>query len=289
MYLKWIGGKSSIAPELIFRFPGQDIKTYIEPFIGSGAMYFAFLSTMVEVNLFYKTPTVFCLSDANPFLINCHSEIKENIDKVCQELEKLEREHNDATDKKAFYYSIRNLVTDPHALTFNPTVLAAHFVYINKTCFNGIWRVNKLGRFNVPFNNHVKLKFDYDLIRKASSLLKRADLYIQEFDQVDDSILADQAFCYMDPPYVPLTATSSFTSYTAGGFGPKELQRLVAFCEKLDSLGTKWMVSNSSAPAVYEAFKKWNISEIKVHRFVRAIKNKNETREKVAETVITNY
>lgn len=294
MYLKWVGGKSAIATDLIQLFPKTAISHYIEPFLGSGSMYFAYLETFGIDSLFppnnSQLPS-FSLSDLNPFLVNCHKEVKNNTDGLCTELKQLETTHNGLSqdERKKFYLQVRKIVTDSSSLAKEPAVMAARFIYINKTCFNGLWRVNSKGGFNVPYNDATKLSFNYGLIKKAASSFSHSIISLGEFDSADDSSLNEKTFVYMDPPYVPLNLTSSFASYTKDGFGPKELQRIVAFCEKLDSFGTKWMVSNSSAKEVYEAFKKWNISEIKVHRFVRAIKNKNETREKVAETVITNY
>lgn len=286
MYLKWVGSKSSIANELVSRFP-LSIDMYIEPFIGSASMYFSYISA-IDNCLFYKKPKYFCLSDTNEFLVNCHLEVKNNVDKVCHELELLQKQHNEADNKKALYYQIRNLVTDQCLVHDNPSLMAAYFIYINKTCFNGLWRVNKSGGFNVPFNDNKNLSFDYELIHKASKLLKDTDIYIREFDDIMDYADA-QTFVYLDPPYVPLNITSSFTSYTKNGFSIIDLQRLKKLCEHLDSNKAKWMLSNSSVPIVYQTFDKWNISEIFVHRFVKAITEKDGKREKVKEVVITNY
>lgn len=287
MYLKWVGSKNQIINDIVSQFP-KDIDRYIEPFIGSASVYFG-VHDSTQNNLYFKEPSSFYLSDTNFFLINCHSEVRDNSDKVCNKLNRLEKEHNEAACKKSLYLEIRSKVTNASIASIDPSELAAYFIYINKTCFNGLWRVNKSGKNNVPFNNNKTVSFNYELIKEASKKLSKADLIVREFDDIDEEELGPGTFVYLDPPYVPLNPTSSFTSYTSKGFNINDLDRLKKLCEKLDANNAKWMLSNSTAPFVYETFNKWNISEIMVHRFVRAIKNKDEKREKVAEVIVRNY
>lgn len=288
MYLRWVGGKSSIAKDLINRFPKASITTYIEPFLGSASMYLRYNESLMK-NLYYEIPSTFYLSDTNSFLINCHTEIRDNVSQVCKLLREIEEVHNQSTDKLSYYQEMRSYVTDKTLLVSNPTKLAAYFIYINKTCFNGLWRENSKGINNVPFNKKSGIRFDYDLINRVSLLLEDAHIYARDFDQIANEELGSKSFVYMDPPYVPLSSTSSFTSYTSKGFNLKDLERLVSLCKKLDASGTKWMLCNSSAPIVYEKFANWKIDEIQVHRFVKAITAKNAKREKIKEVVITNY
>jgi len=289
MYLKWIGGKTAIVPELLSRFPSS-FNTYIEPFIGSASVYFNYLLSK-EQNLFGPSSALsYQISDANPFLVNCHSQVRDNVDQVLNKLKQLEDQHNASSDKKAFYLSIRPKVTDDsYMANAEHQQLAAYFIYVNKTCYNGLWRVNKKGKNNAAFNGVQKLAFDYELIRKASKLLKNGTLYLRQFDAIDNKEFDANTFVYMDPPYVPLNPTSNFTSYTSEGFGLKDLERLKALCERMDKAGAKWMLSNSNAQLVHDTFSKWNISEVMVRRFVSRITDKNTKRDKIAEVVITNY
>ena len=127
-------------------------------------------------------------------------------------------------------------------------------------------------------------------MKRASKMLENVAIYEREFDNIDDDELDKNTFVYLDPPYVPLNNTSSFTSYTAKGFTMTEdLTRIVNFCKRLDSVGAKWMMSNSDSSQVKAAFYEWNIGTINVHRFIKPLKNKEQTREKVKEVVITNY
>lgn len=290
-YLRWVGGKSLIAKELIGKFPKSSISTYIEPFFGSGSIYFTWHNKLIENNVFYELPTKFNFSDTNKFLINAHLQIRDNFESVKKLLEIFEFEYNrEYKDAYPYYREVRKTVTDESEMFNDPILAAARFIFINKTCFNGLWRVNSKGGFNVPYNRKWPIKFNYNILKESSNILKNANIYEREFDNIDNNELGEHTFVYLDPPYVPLNSTSCFTSYTAKGFSVLEdLERIVNFCKRLDQTGTKWMMSNSETPQVRTAFSNWNIETIDVHRFIKAIKNKNETREKIKEVVVTNY
>lgn len=281
-----------IAQELISRFPKVSTTRYLEPFFGSGAMYFSWYNTLTENNIFYELPSQFTFSDTNKFLVNCHIQVRDNIEELVQKVRELETTYKESFKEAfPFYSKIRETVTDDNELTQNPILSAAKFIFINKTCFNGLWRVNKKGKFNVPYGKRFRnASFDYDAMRRASKMLEGVAIYEREFDNIDDDELDENTFVYLDPPYVPLNNTSSFTSYTSKGFSIfEDLTRIVNFCKRLDSFGAKWMMSNSDSSQVKTAFCDWNIGTINVHRFIKPLKNKEQTREKVKEVVVTNY
>lgn len=298
MYLKWVGGKTSLSKSLISQFP-KNIDSYIEPFAGSAAMYFRFHSPVSTENSCFNNQNhsfkTAKLYDINSHLINCHITVRDNLESLINKLEKLTAEHNSYQDEnktKDFYVSIRDKVTQS-ITEANKIELAANFLYINKTCFNGIWRVNKSGRNNVPFNNKLDIKFDYQDIRKASIMLQNCSIENQNFKSLDIK-KEGKTFVYLDPPYYPLSITSNFTGYNSAKVNDKELlSSLLDFCKDLDKKGILWMMSNSSAIEVKEAFSEWNIGKIEAHRFVKAIKTEDTDnkakRSKIEEFVITNY
>lgn len=293
MYLKWVGGKTLLSKDLISQFP-KNIDSYIEPFCGSAAMYFCFHPKIdAENSCFEQDEPLFkksYLYDINSHLINCHVVVRDNIEKLISILKQIETEHNKYKNidlAKKFYVSIRNEATRP-ITEENKTELAAHFIYINKTCFNGIWRVNKSGKNNVPFNNNINISFDYPTLHKASKMLQNCFLETKTFKNLEIK-KENETFVYLDPPYYPLSQTSNFTSYNSAKVNDEELlDSLFVFCKDLDSKNIKWMMSNSSANEVKDKFSEWNIREIEVHRFVKALK-KDQVREKVKEIVVTNY
>jgi len=292
MYLRWVGGKGMIAQELISRFPRVSISHYLEPFFGSGAVYFSWYNKLIENNIFYELPSRFTFSDTNKFLINCHIQVRDNVEKVIEKVSEFEAGYKESFEKAfPFYSKIRETVTDDDELTKTPILSAAKFIFINKTCFNSLWRVKKDGKFNGSYGKRFRnASFDYEAMKRSSKMLENVTIYEREFDQIDDDELDKNTFVYLDPPYVPLNNTSYFTSYTSKGFTMDEdLTRIVNFCKRLDSKGTKWMMSNSDSSQVKTAFCDWNISTINVHRLIKPLKNKEQTREKVKEVVITNY
>ncbi len=288
MYIKWVGGKSSIAEDLILRFPTK-IDYYIEPFFGSGSMYFKYYDYL-EQNLYNDLKPVFFVSDKNKYLINCHNCVKNNFPDLKIILESIEKDYNLCQDKSLFYKEKRDLVTSDDLLQQNHLVSAAIFLFINKTCFNGLWRVNKKGKYNVPTNKLPFIKFNYQNIQLASEFLQKANIHCGSYEFYFDELLKNKKniFYYIDPPYIPLNTTSSFTAYTEDGFSENDTSNLEKFCTFLNSNGVKWMVSNSSSQSVYSIFSKWKINEIEVPRLVKAV-SKGGKRFKVKETIITNY
>jgi DNA adenine methylase len=286
-YLKWVGGKGQISEELIARFP-ENFERYIEAFSGSAALFFAYYAKQSAPDIFDdSSPPPALLNDTNPWLINCHKEVTYRHDTVKKYLDRLEVEH--AKDPEGHYKRIRSSFQDLFDSNEIPSQRAAEFIYINKTCFNGLWRVNAKGEYNVPFNGKTKVNLYDPSLMKCSEMLKQyATISYWDFDTFIRRVATKGDFFFLDPPYVPISDTANFTGYTEGGWTDKDDEKLVKVLEFIDSTGAKFLMTNSDAPRVYALFGKWKIEELKVHRFVKALHGE-DTREKVNETVITNY
>jgi DNA adenine methylase len=289
MYLKWIGGKTGVSEQILPYFPA-DIDIYVEPFVGSGAMFFSWyksLESRANGNIMstVKFPSKIVLCDINSHLINCHKMIRDNCDDVLSIVMQLEKEHNSRKNYLPMFKKIRKTVTD-EITDSNKIELAAKFIYINKTCFNGIWRVNRDGKNNVPTNKREHIRFNEDTIRDASRILKKAELREVNFVNLGFST-CEGVFVYMDPPYYPISKTSNFASYNKERENDDNLlAKLKTYCNMLDSCGIKWIMSNSNAANVLSTFANNRIEVISAHRFVRAINKDNEKREKIIETII---
>lgn len=289
-YLRWIGGKSGIAEQILPHFP-SDIDIYVEPFVGSGAMFFAWYKSLEykSRNIFHddiKFPSKIVLCDINNHLINCHRMVRDNCEEVLARVLQLQEKHNALGEHfESMYKDIRKTVTDD-ITNSNQIELAAQFMYVNKTCFNGIWRVNRAGKNNVPSNKKTYISFDEEAIRDASRILKKAEIREVNFTNLNFSPCKN-VFVYLDPPYYPISKTSSFASYNKERENDdKLLEKLKRYCQELDGCGIKWAMSNSNAKEVLDSFSNNRIIPISAHRFVRAIKKDNERREKVTETLI---
>ena len=265
-FLKWAGGKRRLLKQYTDFFPSVDsINHYYEPFIGSGAVFF------------HLQPKNSILSDRNARLIELYQMIQADVDGVIDALQP----HQNELD---YYYHVRG--QDPQTLT--AVQRAARLIYLNKTCYNGLYRENRRGQFNVPFGRYVNPTIcDEDRLRAASAALQGVTLKTGDFADV----LADAApndFVYLDPPYVPLSTTSSFTSYNQHGFGEADQRRLADTIAQLTELGCDVMLSNSSAPLVYELYDngRYHLHEISARR---NINSKANGRGPVKELLILNY
>jgi DNA adenine methylase len=251
-------------PEIAKRFPARDqIRRYFEPFLGGAAVFFHL-----------GHPHSF-LSDSNRDLVELYQVVQQDVEGLIELL----RIHRNDRD---YYYQIRS--QDPAALA--PSQRAARLIYLNKTCFNGLYRVNSRGQFNVPFGRHKNPAIcDADGLRAASAALQYAELSVRDFESVLDGAQAGD-FIYFDPPYQPINKTSSFTSYTAGKFGEEEQRRLAAVYSQLAERGCFVMLSNSDTPLIRGLYGKFHIHEIQASR---AINSKPEGRGKITELLILNY
>lgn len=265
--VKWAGGKSQLLKQFELFFP-KKIDFYIEPFLGSGAVFF-------YIQRKYK-PKKIILSDTNEELINAFIIVRDKVDALIERLKKHKEQHN-----KEYYYNIRAL--DSGGLT--DIEKAARFIYLNKTCFNGLYRVNSKGKFNVPIGSYKNpgiLK--EDVLRAASKLLQDVKLKVMPFENVLDMTTKD-AFIYFDPPYHPLKKTS-FTTYAKEVFLEEEQKKLAEVFKVLDKKGCKLMLSNSDTKFVRDLYAGFNIITVQAKRFINS---KAEGRGAITEVVVRNY
>jgi len=264
-FLKWVGGKTQLLDRIGPHLP-DEIDRYYEPFVGGGALFFRF------------GPSTATLGDANPELVHCWSIVRDEPDALIEAL----RVH---VYEKDYYYSVRAL--RPEDLP--PIERAARTVFLNRTGFNGLYRVNKSGGFNVPFGRYKNpLICDEENIRACSRFLQETDLRCGDFEAVVKGA-SEGDFVYFDPPYIPMSATANFTDYRPGGFGRPQHDRLAKTMERLARRGVKVVLSNSDAPGVRGLYEGLKAPNLKVHvvRATRSINSKATRRGKVNELLVT--
>ena len=265
-FLRWAGGKRKLVTRLVECLPA-DVRSrrYWEPFLGAGAVYFA------------VQPSDAVISDANQFLVQCYDHVKRNPDGVYAHL----RQHAQESCE-GHYYAVRDDYN--RSRRFTPTQ-AARFIYLNNTCFNGIFRVNTRGEFNVPYGHKDPPKLPTrDELRGVSATLQCAELEVGDFEQVLAPASAGD-FVYLDPPYPPLNGTAYFTHYTADRFGVDDQRRLAGVVADLDARGCVVMMTNADTPLIRELYAQFSQHELSVTRYVTCKKQKH----RVSELVITNY
>jgi DNA adenine methylase len=257
-----VGGKGQLLEQFRPLLP-RGVGRYFEPFVGGASLFFAL------------RPRRAVLSDANRELVDCYRAVRNDAEGVIAAL----RGHRyDA----AHYYAVREL--DPSALSLASR--AARTIFLNKTGYNGLYRVNRSGKFNVPMGRYRSPSFcDPENLRACSLALRGVSLAVRDFE---DAVRAAEPgdFVYFDPPYVPLSSTSDFTSYVPGGFGPVEQRRLAGVFEDLAGRGVRVMLSNSDTPAVRELYRGFRIEIVLAGR---SINSKGALRGKVAEVVVRNF
>lgn len=273
-FLKWAGGKRDLVG-FITKFMPKDFEAYFEPFVGGGALFFALYENRILDN-----KKVF-LNDKNKELINAFSIIQNSPKELLKHLEKLQLSHS-----KENFYQIRNLDRDEDFLQKDKIFRAARFIYLNKTCFNGLCRYNAKGEFNTPIGSYKNPKiYDERLIINASKALQEVKILCSDFMQIAKMAKRND-FVYFDPPYFPLNPTSSFTSYI-DNFLEKEHLRLFEIFKNLDLKGVKVLQSNSNSPFIKELYKDFEFIEIQAKR---AINCKGDKRGKITEVLIRgNY
>lgn len=262
--LKWAGGKSQLLPKLQSLLPSRDrIRRYFEPFVGGAAMFF------------YLQPEDSCLTDTNEELINVYQVVRDHLGELIDTLRGYE-------NKSAYFYKVRS----QDLAKLSPVERAARIIYLNKTCYNGLYRVNAKGQFNVPFGSYKNPAIcNADALEAASQALQHARIGVQDYEDV--LINAGQGdFVYFDPPYHPLSTTSSFTSYTDKKFDANEQARLALAYRRLDRAGAYLMESNSDTTLIRALYYGFRFVEVKANR---AINSKAQGRGPVTELVILNY
>ncbi len=252
----------------------RQCRRYAEPFCGSAALYW-YLYQQAQQGAF--TFEQACLSDRNPELIHCYEIVRDRVEDLIQLLQNYRQQHS-----KAFYYHIRSL----NSQSLDPLSRAARLIYLNKTCFNGLYRVNRTGQFNVPMGSYRNPQIlDAQVLRQASVALRKVSLAVADFTAVLAWAQAGD-FLYFDPPYYPLSKTASFTSYTHQPFGAAEHAALAEVVAELDRRGCFVMVSNAWVEPILSLYQRWHCIELKA---ARAINANGQKRGKISELLVVNY
>lgn len=267
--IKWVGGKQGNLQKIKDRLP-KEYNTYYEPFLGGAAL-------LLELN-----PTNAIVNDINPELINMYLQIRDHVDDVIDELTTLDNAHEVSSDPKAFYYSVREKFNTN--LGINDSDQAARFIYLNKHCFNGLYRVNKKGEFNVPFNGKLSgWSVERSHLLEASTKLYPVFIRCGDYAAaVKDAAEGDLVF--FDSPYAPLNPTS-FVDYTKEGFSYKDHVRLANLFKELTNRGVYCILTNHDTPLIRDLYKDFKIEVVDVRRSI----NRNGKDRKGTEVIITNY
>ena len=266
--LKWAGGKRGLLPQLAPLLPaGFERRRLLEPFAGGAALFFG-----------YPVPSAL-LSDVNARLIQTYAAVRAHVDSVIAHLAELAMRHDAAT-----YYEIRARFNSERFAC--PAEAAAAFIYLNKTCFNGLYRVNRRGEFNVPIGRYTRPRIlDSEALLAASRRLRAADLQVAGFQAVLDRAQPGD-FVYLDPPYVPRSHTASFAAYAAAGFTEHDQVQLMHVFVELERRGVHAMLSNSDTPFVRTLYRHWDVQRVSARR---AVGCSAASRQSVDELVIRNY
>lgn len=267
-FVKWAGGKGQILNEIISRLPNT-YNDYYEPFIGGGAVLFGIQPQKAKIN------------DINKQLINIYNQLKKEPEKVINSIRELDNVECD----KDYYYKNRDRYNDKIKNNELDEETAALFIWLNKHCFNGLYRVNNKGLFNVPYNNKTKgSSMDDANLKDIGLYLQNVEIYNLDFEEFCKSVKKGD-FVYFDSPYIPESETADFTSYTKGGFGLEEHKRLAKLYKELDKKGAKVMLSNNDVELIYELYTGFNIDSFDVKRMI----NRNADKRTGREVIITNY
>ena len=264
--VKWVGGKRQLMFELIKNMP-KSYNRYFEPFIGGGALFFEL------------QPEQAYISDMNEELINLYSVVRDNVYELIKDLSKHEV-------SKEYFLEIRNIDRTEQYTELSDVERASRFIYLNRTCFNGMYRVNSQGQFNVPFGHYKNPRIiDENNLLNCSELLKKTEIKCADFTEILTKVKKGD-FVYFDPPYVPLNETSSFTSYTKDGFDINMQLKLRDVCDELDNKGVKFMLSNSDTKLVNELYVNYEIKKVFASRQINA---NADGRGKITEVLVRNY
>ena len=265
-FVKWAGGKSQLLPELKKRIPNI-FKRFFEPFVGGGAF------------LFGVQPRDAHIIDRNPELMNTYTVVRDSVEDLISDL----RRHIYERD---YYYQMRDADRELSYEFWTPIQRASRFIYLNKTCYNGLYRVNSKGHFNTPYGRYNNPTIvDADNLRACSQVLRPVKISQADFTGIEDMI-APGDFVYFDPPYMPLSATANFTGYDNSGFTTDNQKELFDLCCRLDQRGVQFMLSNSSSPFITMLYQRFKVELVMANR---AINSKAHKRGAVQEVIVTNY
>lgn len=267
--LKWVGGKRQLLLDII---PMIDDKcsTYVEPFIGGGAV------------LFSMQPKKATINDYNQELINVYKMVRDNLDELLDELKVHEK--NNSSD---YYYEIRALDREENFKKMSDVKKAARIIYLNKTCYNGLYRVNSSGQFNSPYGRYKNPNIVNEAVLKAiSKYFNSNEIEILNGEYRDALKNLDKnSFVYLDPPYMPISSSSSFTGYTEGRFGYANQVELKEECDKLTRQGIRFLQSNSDCEVIRELYKDYKMKTVKAKRSINSVAKK---RGEINEVLIYN-
>ena len=267
-FIKWAGGKTQLIDEIRLRLP-RDIKRYFEPFVGGGAVLFSLKHKKAFIN------------DINSQLINTYNSIKNEADKLIS----LVKTFDSVRCDNEYYLFLKNVYNKKVSDNIFDVELASLFFFFFQHCFNGLYRVNASGLFNVPYNNKTGINsIDEDNIRNISKYLRNVDISNLDFEEFCKRVRKGD-FVYFDSPYIPVSETSYFTSYTKTGFSLDDHKRLAKLFNTLDKKGVYLMLSNNDVELVYELYHDYNIDIIDVKRNINSKADKRTGRE----VIITNY
>jgi DNA adenine methylase len=271
-FVKWAGGKRQLITSLEGHLP-KKFGTYFEPFLGGGALLFHLLN---------QSPNLKCnISDLNSDLILAYITIRDKVEQLVESLERHSGKYS--ADKIEYYYSVRESAPK------NQIEKVSRLLFLNKTCFNGLYRVNSKGQFNVPLGRYTNPSIvNKENLISVSKILQSKNIAIrcQDFEAILDEAKKDD-FVYFDPPYQPVSKTANFTSYTKCEFTYDDLKRLANVCQKLDKKDCKVLLSNSNTKEVKELFSsKWKVVEVSANR---AINSNSKKRTGHTELLIKNY
>ena len=289
-FIKWVGGKSKLIEQLDAQLPADfdslENVTYIEPFVGGGAMLFYMLQHYPNINHAI-------INDINPDLTTCYRTVRDNPKELIASLQDIENTYfslNTEEARKEFFIVVRNRYNEKN---LDPIENTTKFFFLNKTCFNGLYRVNKKGLFNVPFGRYSNPTIcNPETILKDSELLQRVEILNDDFEETFKYAQGNTLF-YFDPPYRPLSDTSSFNNYAKEAFNDDAQIRLKKYCDRINDAGFKFMLSNSDGKSVngednffdvlYAAYQ---IERVLASRSINSNPNK---RGELTEILVRNY
>ena len=283
-FIKWAGGKTQLLDELTSRIP-TDKNEYVELFVGGGALFLNQLNNSQFVK--------YTINDFNQYLSELYNilcgdeEMFNRFIVILSLLDGTYKSKDTEGKQKAFFHELRD---EFNTVNLTPRARAAEFVILNKACFNGLYRENKKGLFNTPYGGFKKsLSINYDGMKDFNHLCGTKNIIIENLDYKEClKHITKDSFVYLDPPYRPLDETSKFTNYTAGGFGEKEQIELKEFCDEINKIGAKFLLSNSDRQDGFfdELYKDYTIERVYAKR---SINSKGDKRGKISELLIRNY
>ena len=267
--VKWVGGKRQLLDSIMPLVP-RSYTTYCEPFFGGGAV------------LFSLQPKSAVINDANEDLICLYRTIRDNVEPLIESL----RQHENTSDH---YYEVRALDRDKETYaSMSDIERSSRLIFLNKTCYNGLFRVNSSGEFNTPFGSYKNPNIvNAATLRAVSNYFKNNDIQILSGDFADAlAMLPEKSFVYLDPPYDPVSSSAAFTGYTSGGFGKEEQIRLRECCDELNRRNIKFLLSNSDTQFIREQYAAYTIETVQA---TRNINSKGDKRGAVNEVLVYNY